>query len=538
MKKILKLNLTILLLIYPLFSEGQTNKEFSTKNWHHTDLKKNHIAGISTEQAYDFLKYKKGDTVIVAVIDSSIDILHEDLKNKIWKNIDEIEDNGIDDDNNGYIDDINGWNFTGNLTFQNREYERIIMNPSLIEDKNIIRKAHKEYKKRLKTAHKNIKYSKKNLKILISKHQIFSNHLDKENYTLDEVFNIKSKNSKLNKEIKATKKWVDMVLTISTHYPNIELVNTKNPNVIINLINVNKKNISKDSIFLTGQSIKIDFRKTLGDNLENLNDNNYGNNKVNFFIEEEQHGTHVAGIIAANRKNGIGANGIAENAKIMSIRAVPDGDEHDKDIALAIRYATDNGAKVINMSFGKSYSPNANWVYDAIKYAEEKDVLIVIAAGNDNLNVDTNFTYPNDTKDLKNEFSNNVIVVGASSIFYYGKGVAAFFSNYGKNNVDIFAPGYLIYSTVPNNKYNFKDGTSMAAPVVTGIAALIRSYYPNLTAKQVKQIILESGTKVEFEVLSPGSYTKKVPFSSLCSSSSIANAYNAVKMAEKLTSEK
>ena len=335
------------------------------------------------------------------------------------------------------------------------------------------------------------------------------------------------------KEIKATRKWLNSVSKISTNDPTLESIKTSSENIILNLININKRHITKDSLFLTGESIKLDYRKTLGDNLEDLNDKDYGNNRISFLIEEE-HGTHVAGIIAANRENDKGINGICNNCLIMPIRLNGSGDEHDKDVALSIRYAVDNGARVINASFGKRFSIKKEWVYDAIKYAEEKDVLIIIAAGNDNLDIDKNFTYPNDTKDLKNEFSNNVIVVGAST-YNFGKGITTIFSNYGKNNVDIFAPGYSIYSTTPTNNYNFKEGTSMAAPMVTGISALIRSYYPNLTATQVKQIVLKSGIKIEFEVLSPGSFKKKVLFSNLCSSSSIVNAYNAVRMAEKLS---
>ncbi|MEP2239607.1 MAG: S8 family serine peptidase [Maribacter sp.] len=530
--------LLVLVLLYSSLNaqKKKTKSAEELKNWYHSDLTKDSIPGISTERAIDFLKNKSRKTVVVGVIDSSIDIHHEDLNSTIWKNIDEIEDNGVDDDKNGYIDDINGWNFAGNLKFQNYEYERIIMNPSLVADKKIIARARKEYDIRKKEAHKDIKGSQKTIKKLINRHNLFSSYLDKENYTLDEVFEIKSNNSTLLKEIHDTKQWVKNVLNISTYNLSFEPINTSNRNIIIDLIEKNKKTLEKDSILISGQSLKSDLRKTLGDNLNDLSDHNYGDNKINFSTEES-HGTHVSGIIAANRENKLGVNGVCNSCLIMPIRLSGSGDEHDKDVALSIRYAVDNGAKIINASFGKNYSINKNWVYEAIKYAEKKDVLIVVAAGNDNLDLDSNYTYPNDTKDLKNEFSNNVIVVGASS-FNYGKGLATIFSNYGKRNVDIFAPGFTIYSSAPNNTYLFKDGTSMAAPIVTGIAGLIRSYYPTLTAKQVKQIILESGTKIDIEVIAPGSFKKKVLFSDLCSSSSIANAYYAVKIAEKLTKEK
>ena len=223
----------------------------------------------------------------------------------------------------------------------------------------------------------------------------------------------------------------------------------------------------------------------------------------------------------------------------MAVRVVPDGDEYDKDVALGIRYAVDNGAKVINTSFGKGYSPKVQWVYDAIKYAAEKDVLIVNAAGNDSKDIDKHVTYPNDTPDMVNEISDNFITIGAISS-NYNENMPAGFTNYGKINVDIFAPGVKIYSTTPESEYGFKGGTSMASPAVAGVAALIRSYYPKLTASQVKRILMNSGTKIDLEVIKPGSGSRenpdgeKVPFADLSVTGRIVNAYNALKMADAM----
>jgi subtilisin family serine protease len=283
-------------------------------------------------------------------------------------------------------------------------------------------------------------------------------------------------------------------------------------------------------------SLDFDGRTIVGDQPENINDINYGNGHVIGSKEEESHGTHVSGIILASRNNGIGMNGITHNAKLMSIRAVPDGDERDKDVALAIRYAADNGAKVVNMSFGKDFSPNKEWVLEAIRYAEEKDVLLVHAAGNDGSDIDNGNNWPNDAADEINEVADNWLSVGAMSI-NYNENLPAYFSNYGKKNVDIFAPGVNIYSTVPQDKYKKFNGTSMASPEVAGVAALVRSYYPELSASQVKHVIMNSGTKIDLEVLKPAkskSEQTKTNFSELSVSGSIVNAYNALKLAEMM----
>merc|ERR1712232_1437937 len=221
--------------------------------------------------------------------------------------------------------------------------------------------------------------------------------------------------------------------------------------------------------------LNFDGRAIVGDNPKDLNDTNYGNGDVIGSKEEESHGTHVSGIILATRNNNIGMNGVANNAKLMSVRAVPDGDERDKDVALAIRYAVDNGAKVINMSFGKAYSPYRHWVFDAIKYAEKHDVLLVHAAGNSNKDIDVKDNWPNDSEDKVTEIADNVITVGAMSV-NFDEHLPASFSNYGQKNVDVFAPGVQIYSTIPKDEYARYNGTSMASPEVAGIATLIRSY--------------------------------------------------------------
>jgi len=277
----------------------------------------------------------------------------------------------------------------------------------------------------------------------------------------------------------------------------------------------------------------VDYRKVLGDNPDNIKDTKYGNNNVIGPGKENAfHGTYVAGIIAQKRNNNIGGDGIANNVEILTVRAVPDGDEYDKDIALGIRYAVDNGAKIINASFSKSYSPHKEWVYDAIKYAEKKDVLIVHAAGNGAKDIDVEHDFPNYSDNKKMEFVDNVITVGALN-YKYGENVANDYSNYGKLNVDVLAPGVKIYAALPGNNYGFLPRTFMASPNVAGVAALIRSYYPKLSAAQVKRIIMESGIALEIKV--KGNPSNKQFFSELSKSGRIVNAYNALKMAEQLS---
>jgi subtilisin family serine protease len=281
-------------------------------------------------------------------------------------------------------------------------------------------------------------------------------------------------------------------------------------------------------------NVNFDGRKAVGDNPEDINDKKYGNGNVKGpDVEDASHGTHVAGIIAQVKGNNKGGDGVVNsNVEIMALRAVPNGDEYDKDIALAIRYAVDNGAKVINGSFGKDYSPHSDWVQDAIKYAASKDVLIVHAAGNDAKNIDTAPNFPTDEVNGV-EVADNMITIGALN-YEYGSKLVADFSNFGVKNVDVFAPGVKIYATIPNNKYKYEQGTSMASPNAAGVAALIRSYYPNLTASQVKHILMDSGTPISANVV-VGEQKNAIPFSNTCVSGKIVNAYNALLMAEQMS---
>ena len=493
--------------------------EEESKVWSYSDLKNDSIPGMSLDKAYSFLQGKKGVEVVVGVVDSGTDLLHEDLRDVAWVNIKEIENNGIDDDKNGYIDDINGWNFLGTIYKEHLEYERIVKDP-IIADEETLKEATEFYNKKVDGAEANKKRYGQMLQMVSNVDSTLSKYFKNKNYSKDDVMDASTDDNALKQSLSIAKQMYGNGLRSLSQA--IQELNSL---------------VDKADELLNGDSLKNEYRNILGDDPNIMDDKPYGDSKTGHSIKDESHGTHVSGIIAASRDNKIGINGIANNVKIMAVRAVPDGDEYDKDVALGLRYAVDNGAKIINTSFGKGFSPKKEWVFEAIQYAASKDVLIVNAAGNDGNNIDFEKVFPIDSRDLKTEISDNFLTVGAMSA-NYDENLPASFSNYGKINVDVFAPGVQIYSTTPENEYAKFSGTSMAAPSAAGVAALIRSYYPKLSASQVKHILMNSGTLINFEVIKPGSRSwekpngEKVPFSDLSVSGRIVNAYNALKMAD------
>ena len=491
--------------------------ENDMKRWSHLDIVKDTIPGMSVDKAYaELLKNKNGVKVIVGIVDSGVDIEHQDLKSVVWTNKKEIEGNGIDDDKNGYIDDIHGWNFLGDITKENLEYERIIKNKNLVDE--VTYQAAKALNdKKIADATTGKARTEQMIATLNESDATLVKHFGKSVYTIDEVKAIVSQEPEMQKSKAAMQQMLSYNLPIADLKVAVQ------------------KQLDGFNALLKGDNLKTDYRKVVGDNPEDIKDTKYGNNNVMGPDKNEiLHGTHVAGIVAQTRNNTLGGDGIANNVEILTVRAVPDGDEYDKDIALGIRYAVDNGAKVINGSFGKSFSPHKQWVYDAIKYAEKKDVLIVHAAGNDAKDIDTENNFPNDSDDKVTEFADNVITIGALN-FEYGNKVVARFSNIGKVNVDVFAPGVKIYATTPNDSYKYLQGTSMAAPNAAGVAALIRSYYPKLSAQQVKHILMDSGIAITTDVIVGGKPADTRSFTTLSKSGKIVNAYNALLMAEKMS---
>ena len=525
-------------------AQGTAAKELP-KGWHLLDKEKDGFYGISLEKAYEFVKGKKSTTTIVAVIDSGIDTLHEDLKEVLWTNTKEIPGNKIDDDKNGYIDDVHGWNFIGGSDGRNvkedsyegaRVYHKLkkIFGDKSTDTASLTPEQKEQYAiwQKVKATIEgdasegggmDLMILQKALETSKKGDSILRKGIGKELYTgkdLDGYAPADADEQKAKAALLYMFKANNMMETS------------------------NKEFLEGFGEYLSGEQRKKeslnkaprDYRaEIVKDNEADINDRFYGNNDI--MANTPLHGTHVSGIIAAKRNNGKGGDGIAENVKIMTVRAVPDGDEHDKDIALGIRYAVDNGAKVVNMSFGKSFSPEKHWVDDAVKYAASKGVLLVHAAGNDGSNVDSADNYPNPTLIENKAKATNWITVGASSdplaepMF---KSYTASFSNYGKNQVDVFSPGTKIYSTIPGgNTYGNLQGTSMASPVVAGVAAFIFSYYPQLSPEQVKGVIEKSVSKITEKVKNPGS-SEMVNMSDISVSGGVINVYEAVKMASTL----
>ncbi|HLS10797.1 MAG TPA: S8 family peptidase [Flavobacteriaceae bacterium] len=505
------------------------------KTWGFADLIQDTIPGMSVDRAYnEIIKDQKGESVIVAVIDSGIDIEHEDLKDVIWINKKEIAGNGIDDDENGYIDDLHGWNFLGDIVEEAMEYTRIIKklrpkyedaDPTAIADLDeykLYKDAVKDYEKEFSEAETSARYFSQIIEGITPIHEALTKKFGTENYTAKQLESFDAENE-------------DQQMQVNM----LSVMMQRSGSSVAEML----EGLQEGKEYYQGRinshfNLEEDFRSVLGDDLHDLSDAYYGNNQVSGPDPKKadaKHGTHVGGIIGATRNNGIGMNGVADNVELMVLRAVPDGDEYDKDIALAIRYAVDNGAKVINTSFGKYFATNPEWVWDAIKYASDHDVLIVNAAGNDAYDLDTIQVYPNDIIIDENRVVGETFLTVGALNFEYGENLLANFSNYGKTHVDVFAPGVQIYSTTPLNEYEFLQGTSMAAPNVAGVAALIRSHFPKLSAKQVKQVIMESGLQPEIDVALGGNSSNKIPFKEASKSGKMVNLYNALIMAERLS---
>lgn len=508
-------------------------------NWFNLDPVKDNVNGVSTEKTYEeLLKGKKSTTVIVGVLDSGVDYMHEDLKDVMWTNPGEIAGNGIDDDKNGYIDDIHGWNFMGgkdgkNVEKDNLELTRVYKTLKAKYDgkseKDFTSSADKKEFKYYLTVKAD--YDKE-----LAQQEAQSNQYK---FIRDAVAGVVEKIKKANGvekvtlddlkkfEAKEQKDKQGKLIAISQASAGMEVDDL-----------IHQLNEALEAMDGSRLDLNSDTRSIVGDNYNDINEKYYGN--ADCKGPGAFHGTHVAGIIGASRKNGIGIDGVADNVKIMSVRCVPDGDERDKDVANAIRYAVDNGAQIINMSFGKKYSPGKTAVDEAVKYAQSKGVLLIHAAGNSSDDIDEIIHYPcKKFKDSKKEAS-NYMDIGALS-WKPDDEIAAPFSNYGRKTVDVFAPGVDIHSTVPDlNQYKDASGTSMAAPVVAGVAAVLKSYFPHLTPEQIKKILMKSA-RVNYKdkkVIKPGSKDEMIEFKELSKTGGIVNLYDAVKMAEKVKVKK
>lgn len=541
MKKLI-LSLFVFTIGFQSFAQnkGTDQAEIEKQNWFHQDFSKTGVYGVGTDSALEFLKSKKlkPTTVVVGVLDSGVQITHEDLKNEIWVNKNEIQGNGKDDDKNGFIDDINGWDFcttADGVDYNEDSYEAtrvvVLFEPIFdsgdkMKDNENREKRPVDYQNYLRARqvwaekYYTAKSSENNGGMNDDEKQIFEFLEELKNYAKDIKLtseNIKRLPETTDKE-KELKGQLDFLISNNDEFVGMTMDE---------IIQEAKKEFNSDSE--SGNSdLKYAYNLKYNPAKGKFDIKGYGNNEVQG--PDALHGTHVAGIIGASRGNKTGMDGVAGGlVKIMSVRMVPDGDERDEDVANGIYYAVNNGAKILNMSFGKSFSPDKEMVYEALKYADSKGVLIFHAAGNDNKDLDYNYNYPSNFRDTEmRPLVNNLITVGAST--RYNDRLKASFSNFGAVKVDLFAPGAEIYSTVPDQKYRYLQGTSMASPVAAGCAALLWSYFPQLSAEQVKEILFESVNTSDV-LVNVGKEAEPRKFSDLSVTGGVIDVNKAVRLA-------
>lgn len=556
MKKI-KALLTSLLIISALVVNAQSLHTYITKadsldlrkEWFLLDPETDRVQGVSVERAYELLKDKPSRTVIVAVMDSGVDIDHEDLKDVIWVNEDEIPGNGVDDDKNGYVDDVHGWNFIGDVSADTyeltREYARLREKFRDTEDRKIRKKEKREYdywlliKDRFERYKAKSENDYKTCQQQLDSYKAFHKNLKRSVDLLQETYGIEEITPAMvdtlksdNKDIELAAYFIKVIFQNTTPGVTLDEVLDEFEYVIDHNGEVCEHYHTAVEI---GYNPDFDSRQIVGDNYDDPDERYYGTNDVKG--PDPSHGTSVAGVIAAKRHNGVGIDGIADNVRIMPVRVVPNGDERDKDIANGIYYAVDNGAQIINMSFGKGYSPQKEIVDRAVRYAESKGVLIVHSAGNDNDNNDLDDSFPTRFYRSGKE-ATNWLEVGASTQGTDSSDLIASFSNYGKKTVDFFAPGVDIYSTDPGNGYDSADGTSLSSPVTSGVAAILMSYFPDLTAQDIRNILRESTRRLNGVKVRKPDTQEEVRIDQICIAGGIVNAYEAVRLAMNMNNDK
>jgi hypothetical protein len=507
----------ILLILGTCFTSAlsQSKQIKNYAGWH--KLCGENLRGANTEAARIYMGERWFGTkknIVVGVIDSGIDTTLESVRPALWSNPKEKPD-GKDNDGNGYVDDLHGWNFLGTAdgtfnmtsagTQEFREFKRLYPKYKHVNAEEMANNAEYQYYLAMRKAAGINGYLRA---------YAFAQQKAMARHAIDSI-------AQAMPGIDADTMCVTNVMRLDVNEPRWESwVSAQIADIVRSggsMTWAKFKQRQQAALQLMQNRIAsierdIDKRTLMGDNMNDASDIHYGNNTLT--VDGCEHGTFVAGIIAGQTPDDKRYEGICPEAKIMTIRICPDGDEYDKDVSTAIRYAVDNGAKVINMSFGKYTSPQADMVNDAIAYAARHDALIVQAAGNDHKDIDRANYFPT-AVDKQGRRFDNYIRVGATDMH----GHASKISNYGARNVDIFAPGEYIASVFPGNKKDLSQGTSLAAPVVAGVAAMIRCYFPRLTATEVKHILMESASRMDEQGLS------------VCNG--IVDALAAVKMARK-----
>ncbi|MBT9395312.1 S8 family serine peptidase [Hymenobacter sp. NST-14] len=519
--------------VLPAAPDPVTPAAAALQQWYLLDPATDGVMGVSVNRAYQELLAGRPTTpVVVAVIDAGIDTAHADLRRVLWRNPREVAGNGLDDDHDGYVDDVRGWNYLGGADGRNIHLETL-------EETRLVARLQPKYKGKSRTAVPAAQRPEFDLYQRVKKS--YEAKVQENTERLQQYGQAYADNAQVADLLKQTLQVERLDTAVLRNPPTRDpklreltgqLYAMLQPTGFASLEDIlaEMKNGLKETQNQLDYGLNLQYnpRPLVGDEPDNVQQRHYGNRDV--AGPDPLHGTHVAGIIGADRENSLGIMGIAPSVQLMAVRAVPDGDERDKDVANAIRYAADHGASIINMSFGKYYSPQRPAVEEAIRYADSKGVLLIHSAGNENNNLDQTLQYPAPVFQSGQRIP-NLITVGASSRDN-DAGLAADFSNYGKTQVDVFAPGNQIYSTLPGGRYGNLSGTSMAAPVVTGMAATLKAYFPQLTAYDLKRLLLASAQPTHTQVRQPGS-GKLVDFADLSSTGGIVNLYRAVQLAQQ-----
>jgi len=507
--------------------------------WFHMDAEADGYPGLSTHRVHTTLLAERGpkQPVTVAIVDSGVDHEHDELSPQRWENKDETPDNDTDDDENGYVDDAYGWNFLGNPEGENIDHDTY--------EVTRLYRTYRDWAAATDTTDLS-SAGRDSLDYFYTLRDDFESERDE---AKQQLANVSDANSTVQNILRFLRDELDVEEVTPADVARLEDRDEPRFQQAYDILtffynqDLTPSDIEEFYDQLNGQveyGYNPDFepRSIVGDTYSDLTEQGYGNPDVHG--PDPGHGTHVAGIIGAARDTTLRIDGVAPAVRLIPVRAVPDGDERDKDVANAIRYAADNGADIINMSFGKGYSPNKAVVDDAVRYADSLGVLMVHAAGNSALDIDTEDNFPT-AHYTDGGRATHWIEVGASG-WSVDEELVAPFSNYGDERVDVFAPGVDIYSSTTGNEYRFNSGTSMAAPMVSGVAALLMAYYPELSAEEVRDIIIESAVSYADQTVERPSSdfegeTTEVEFGTLSITGSIVNAYEAVRMAEERTQE-
>ncbi len=535
MKRPIQVLVYLLLLPASLLAQSKID----ATDWPYLDPTLDSVAGISLDKAYRLLRGRQSVPVTVGVLDSGVDLEHPDLRNVLWTNPSEQPGNGVDDDHNGYVDDLHGWNFMGAPDGTTYEYDQ----PEITQTYLLLRGMYDNANRATLSPTQQRQYDtyQQAKKLFLPRYKAALPQLlafsDTTRFwqTANRLNTLLPDSATSQAAIRSADVGTDSVAVAVRQ----ALARAYQPQYgpFTNYLQLIRQHFDRFVLIAGGEGLiaynpAYNARRSVGDNPADLSERYYGNPAIviGHSAELGLHGSHVAGIIGASRGNGIGIDGVADNVRIMSVAVVPaNGDERDKDIANGIRYAVDNGAKVLNMSFGKRLSPFKEQVDAAIRYALDHDVIIVHAAGNNGEDLDKTTNFPS-AVDEQGRRAPNVLTVG-NSTRYLNNRLAAASSNYSMRQVDLFAPGTDINSTVPHNRYAVFSGTSMAAPHVAGVAALLRAYFPQLTAVQGCDLLRESAYRPALVVNRPGRSGDLTPFSNLSQTGGLLNAAAAVQLA-------